>query len=217
VWPPILDRDTWEEVCARLAQRGRSIDITLQRWLTGVLVCSQCGRQLVGWQGNSGPRYWCATPRGGCGKIAAKASAVEDEVERQVLALLTNPRLLEQLRTTADRDTTTAARSELAEDEAQLKELAGAYARREITFMEFREARGIIEQRVRESRALLTSRAPSVLRRLLAGDVREGWAASPAADKREVVLALSAGWKVLPHDRSKGNRFDAARLVPLED
>jgi DNA invertase Pin-like site-specific DNA recombinase len=216
VWPAILDRDTWEEVCARLAGRARNVDLTLQRWLTGVLVCSQCDRPLMGWQGTNGVRYWCATPKGGCGKIAIKAVFVEDEIERQVLDLLGQPRVLEQLRGVAASEVTDEARAELAEDEAQLKEMAGAYARREVTFAEYKEARGIIEARIKESRALVHSRAPMVLRRLLAGDVAAGWRGLSPTDKREVVLSLVPGYKVLPHDRSYGNRFNPARLVPLE-
>ncbi|NJP72474.1 recombinase family protein [Streptomyces sp. C1-2] len=217
VWPAIVPEDRWEEVRARLAGRHRSVDVRLQRWLTGVLRCSRCGLMLHGWQGNNGPRYWCAKPRGGCGKIAVKAAFAEDEVQRQVLELLGREDVLRQLRTVADTEVTDEVRAELAADEAQLKELAGAYARRQLTFPEYREARGIIEQRIKESRALLTSRAPRVLRRLLAAeDVAGGWSELTPPDRREVVLALVPGYDVLPHDRSMGNRFDPGRLVPFE-
>lgn len=216
VWPPILDRDQWEDVCARLAGRVRNVDLTLQRWLTGVLVCSKCERPMPGWQGNGGQRYWCATPRGGCGKTAIKAEPVEAEIERQVLELLTEPEILAQLRQAATTEVTKDARRSLAEDEQQLKELAGMWARKEMTLAEYREARSIVEARVKDSRALITSRAPQVLRRLLAGDVREGWTSLTPADKRETVLALVPGWRVLPHDRSRGNKFDPGRLVPIE-
>ncbi|WP_329276943.1 recombinase family protein [Streptomyces sp. NBC_01451] len=216
VWDPIISEEKWEQVCARLASRARSVDLTLQRWLTGVLRCSRCHHMLMGWNGNGGRRYWCATPHGGCGKIAVKAAFAEDEVERQVLELLGKPRVLEQLRTVADTEATDETRAELAEDEAQLKQMAGMYARREITFPEYKEARGIIEQRIKESRALLTSRVPRVLRRLLLGDVAQGWEHLAPVDRREVVLALVPGYDVLPHDRSKGNKFDPARLVPVD-
>jgi hypothetical protein len=172
---------------------------------------------LHGWSGNTGKRYWCATPMGGCGKITVKAVFAEDEVQRQVLELLSQAEVLQQLRTVADTEVTDEARTELAADEAQLKQMAGMFARREITFPEFQEGRQIIETRIKESRALLTSRVPRVLRRLLAGpDVAGGWAELTPADKREVVLALVPGYDVLPHDRSMGNKFDPGRLVPLK-
>lgn len=217
VWDAIVPQERWEQARARLAGRHRTVDLRLQRWLTGVLRCSLCGHMLMGWQGNSGPRYWCAKPHGGCGKIAVKASLAEGEVERQVLELLGQDGVLRRLRTVADTEVTDDVRAELSEDEEQLKVMAGMFARREITFAEYREGRGIIEKRIKESRALLTARTPVVLRRLLAvDDVASGWAGLAASDKREVVLALVPGYDVLPHDRSGGNRFDPGRLVPIE-
>ncbi|WP_272257780.1 recombinase family protein [Streptomyces xanthophaeus] len=216
VWDPIIPVEMWERICARLAGRAQNVDLTLQRWLTGVLRCSLCHRMLMGWQGNGGVRYWCATPAGGCGKIAVKAAFVEGEIERQILELLSKPAVLEQLRHVADTATTADARAELAEDEAQLKQMAGMWARREITFGEYTEARRIVEARVKESRALIHSRAPRVLRALLEGDVAAGWERLTPADRRDVVLALVSGYDVLPHDRSYGNKFNPGRLVPLD-
>lgn len=216
VWEPIIPEERWKLICERLAMRAGDTDLALQRWLNGVLRCSRCGHLMTGSHGNGGPRYWCEPKSGGCGKMAVKASFAEDEIESQVLTLLSKPRILEQLRTVADTETTDEARAELAEDEAQLKEMAGAYARREVTFAEYKEARGIIEKRIKESRALLVSRAPRVLRKLLAGDVEAGWKALAPVDKREVILALVPGYDVLPHDRSKGNKFDPGRLVPIQ-
>ncbi|MGW0417490.1 recombinase family protein [Streptomyces sp. NPDC003015] len=215
VWKAAMTPEKWRRVCERLALTAGDTDLTLQRWLNRVLHCSLCGHTLSGSHGNGGPRYWCDRKGGGCGKIAVKASFVEDEVERQVLELLGKPRVLEQLRSAADTEVTEDARKELAEDEAQLKELAGAYGRKEITFAEYREARGPIQDRIKESRALLHSRAPMVLRRLLAGDVVAGWHGLTPADKREVVLSLLPGYEVQPHDRSDGNKFNPRRLVPM--
>ncbi|WP_189588942.1 recombinase family protein [Streptomyces massasporeus] len=214
-WEAILDRATWEAVCATLAGRVRNVDLTLKRWLTGVLHCSQCHREISGAQGNGGPRYWCSTPHGGCGKIAVNAAKAEAEVERQVLDLITRPRILERLDHISRSEVTDDARRELVDDEAQLKELAGMWARKEMTLGEYREARKIIEDRVKGSRALINASAPRALRRLLAGDVRANWAALSAADKRDIVLTLvPEGYEVLPHDRSRGNPFQPERLRP---
>lgn len=216
VWDAIIPKDRWEEICLRLAQRAGTTDLTLQRWLNGVLRCSKCGRMLEGSHGNGGPRYWCATPRGGCGKIAVKASFVEDEIERQVLDLLSRPKILHRLQRVATTEVSEAARQELAEDEEQLKELARMWAKREITFAEYREARSLIDERVKASRALVVSATPRILRGLLAGDVRAGWERLTPADKREVILALIPGYDVMPHDRSHGNKFNPDRLVPIK-
>lgn len=217
VWPEILPRGEWEEVCACLAGRARNVDHSLKRWLTGILRCSKCGHMMNGWQGNGGVRYWCATPLGGCGKIAIKAEGAEREIERQVLEALSDPRFLERVRTIATTVVTDEARRELAEDEAQLKQLAGMWARKQITFAEYTEARRIIEKRVKESRALIRSAAPRALRTLLgAEDARQGWEQLTPAGKREVVLmVVPAGYEVLSFDRSKPRQFDPTRLQPL--
>lgn len=216
VWDAIIPQERWDQVCLRLAQRAGTTDLSLQRWLSGVLRCSLCGHMLIGSHGNGGPRYWCARKGGGCGKIAVKASFVEDEVERQVVDLLSRPRILHRLQRLATTEVSDQARQELADDEQQLKELARMWAKREITFGEYTEARGIIEHRVKESRALIVSATPRILRGLLADDVRVGWDRLKPADRREVVLSLIPGYDVLPHDRSHGNKFNPARLVPIK-
>lgn len=216
VWDAIIPKERWEAIRLRLAQRAGTTDLTLQRWLNGVLRCSKCGRMLEGSHGNGGPRYWCATPRGGCGKIAVKAAFVEDEVERQVLDLLSRPKILHRLQRVATTEVSESARQELAEDEEQLKELARMWAKREITFAEYREARSLIDERVKASRALVVSATPRILRGLLAGDVHANWEQLQPADKREVILSLIPGYDVMPHDRSHGNRFNPERLVPIK-
>lgn len=218
VWPAILDRQTWEDVCARVAERGTGGGTGLKRWLTGAFRCPLCGHMLTGAQGKpgDGPRYWCATTKGGCGKIAINAERSEAEVARQILELLAEPRILEQLRTLSTAEHTVEARKELADDEQQLKELAGMWARKQLTFPEYIEARGIISARVKESRALLVSAAPRILRTLLAGDVAENWERLEPAEKREVVLAITPGYDVLPFDRKTMHGFDARRLQPRE-
>jgi site-specific DNA recombinase len=216
VWDAIIPKDRWEQICLRLAQRAGTTDLTLQRWLSGVLRCSLCEHMLSGSHGNGGPRYWCDRKGGGCGKIAVKASFVEDEVERQVLDLLSRPKILHRLQRLATTEVPDQARQELADDEAQLKELAGMWARRQITFGEYTEARSIIEKRVKESRALIVSATPRILRGLLVDDVHTGWERMTPTDKREVVLALIPGYDVLPHDRNYGNKFNPDRLVPIK-
>jgi DNA invertase Pin-like site-specific DNA recombinase len=216
-WPAILDQETWEAVCATLAMRGSGASNKLLRWGNGSLWCPLCGSQLCGWQGNPDPRYWCATPRGGCGKIAINASGTEAEIERQILEYLSDPQVLSRLRSLTDSDAAKHAREDLAADEAQLKEMAQAYARRQFTLAEYLEARKIVEERVRSARALLLSAAPRILRALLSENVATAWEELGPTEKREVTLALVPdGWDVLPFEATPGRRrtFDPARLQP---
>jgi DNA invertase Pin-like site-specific DNA recombinase len=216
-WPAILDRDTWEKVRGVLDERAGSGSNTLVRWLTGVLYCGLCGNALEGGSGKPGPRYWCAPRSGGCGRIVITALQTETEVERQVLEYLTDPGVLTRLRSAHSTDAVKEARASLAEDEQQLKELAGMWARRELSFAEYGEARKIINQRVEQSRALVSASLPRVVRQLLAApDARAGWAGLDESGRRDIVRGVMPGYRVMPAGPGP-RRFNPDRLVPIED
>lgn len=215
VWPAILDRQTWEDVLAKLDERKSGHTPGLKHWLNQVFYCSQCKHPLKACMGNRAMRYWCSTTVGGCGKIAINAAHSEAEISRQVIEMLTQPRVLEQLRTASNSDSLAQARADLAADEKQLLELSEAYAKRLLTFPEFMAARKIIDGRVKEARALVSSSAPKVLRKLLEGDVAEQWEKLPAAEKRSAVLALVPdGFEILPFEKGVPGRFDPTRIQP---
>lgn len=217
VWPAILDRDVWEKVCQTIEERAAGGSNVLVRWLTGSLLCGLCAVPLRGSGGNPGPRYWCAPRRGGCGKITLDAGHAEAEVERQLLEYLTEPAVLMRLRSAYSTDSVKSARESLAEDEQQLKELAGMWARRDITFGEYGEARKVINARVEQSRALVSASLPRTVRQLLAGeDVRAKWVALDPAGRRDIVRAVLPGYRVMPADPSGPRRFNPDRLVPIE-
>jgi DNA invertase Pin-like site-specific DNA recombinase len=216
-WPAILPRDQWEAVCAALAGRSGSRHNQLRRWLTGVLHCALCHQPLHAWTNRGSWRYWCATPKGGCGKVAIDGPRAEEEIQRQVLDYLTRPRILEHLRTVSSTASSEQTRRQVAEDDDQLRLLAGMWARKEITLIEYTEARRVIEARLREARAFLTAAAPGILRRLLAGDVAAAWADLGPHDKRDVVLTiLPDGYEVLPHPKDKARVFMPERLRPIK-
>ncbi|MFD8559115.1 recombinase family protein [Streptosporangium canum] len=218
-WPAIIDRDTWEAVCAKLAERATGSRNELTRWLNGVLRCSLCGHELQGTSGSPklkvGPRYWCSTPNGGCGKIAINALQSEAEIERQIIEYLTSPDVITRLRASTASDNVEQARKQLADDEAELKQLARMWAQKELTLGEYSEARKIFVARIEEARLFVTASAPKILRAILAGDVAENWADLSPAQKREVVLSILPGYTVLPHDKTKPRRFDPTRLQPI--
>ncbi|MGW4423998.1 recombinase family protein [Streptosporangium sp. NPDC004631] len=220
-WPAILDRDTWEAVCARLAENASGVSNQLTRWLNGVLRCSLCGHDLQGAAGGTKPkaqpRYWCATPNGGCGKIAISALMCEREVERQIVEYLTTPDVLVRLRASTSSGNVDQARADLARDEEDLKQMAGMWGRRELSLAEYMEARKPVMARIEEARLYVTASAPRILRTILAGDVAENFAQATPAQKRDVVLSILPGYIVLPHDKTKARRFDPTRLKPIEN
>jgi DNA invertase Pin-like site-specific DNA recombinase len=216
-WPAILEREVWEQVQVRLKDRrskGDSEDNALVHWLNGLLECGLCGRHLVAWGPVRDKRYWCARDRGGCGKISINARRSEAEVWEHIGDYFKSPEVLASLRGTFASDSVASARAELAEDEQQLKQLAAMWARRELTFPEYSEARSIIAARIKESRALVTSALPGVVRAFLAGDPAEEWESLNPADRRDLVRAVVVGYRVMPAGPGR-KVFDPTRMIPI--
>lgn len=220
VWPAILERETWEAVCEALATRGKSRSPQLAHWLVGSLHCGKCDRHLISWSSGASRKYWCATPEPyrGCGKIAVSAKHAETEIERRILEYLSEPDVLAVLqRARTAPDAMQTLRADLAEDEEMLAELARAWARKQITFPEYTEARTLIDKRVREAKSLVAGMTPRVVRRLLeAEDAAAGWKTLGPLERREVVkMLVPDGFTVLPA-LSRGGIFDRGRIKPRE-
>jgi site-specific DNA recombinase len=79
VWPPILDRETWERVCAvvdAIHDRQRH----MVHWLACTLVCERCGCHLY----SNNRAYFCDRNRGGgCGALGIRMNLAEGVVERR--------------------------------------------------------------------------------------------------------------------------------------
>ncbi|TQS29996.1 recombinase family protein [Microbispora sp. KK1-11] len=215
-WPAILDMDTWEQVRQRISERALGTSNKMVRWLTGSLWCPLCQGRLTGnsvtsTRRNVGPIYWCSTERGGCGKISVRASHAEGEVERRLLDYLERPEVFQALVSAASGDSMEQVRAEVAEDEQQLKDLARMWATKQITLGEYSEARRIIDQRIKDARMYLVASAPRLLRSLLAGDVRAGWAEMEPVDRRDVLAAvIPDGFWVYPAEKRRV--FDPNRI-----
>lgn len=218
-WPAILDRDTWERVLVVLGGRAAGATSAMRRWLSGVLRCGKCGHGLTGSQQGSGrgPRYWCATPRGGCGGIGVDAAKSEEHIEKLLLAYLSRPDVLDDLKSATSSQSVESARAEAREDEAQLQELAGLWANRSVTTAEYMRARRDIEERLTRSRSLVRAALPGAVRDLVAGDVHKAWADYTPTQRREVAQAVfPSGIKVDGSAQSGFRGFDSGRLVPLD-
>lgn len=213
-WPAILDRDVWERVRITLDDRAHGTTNTLLRWLTGVLICDLCDRPLIGWAGNKGKaRYWCATPRGGCGRITVSADRAEEHVEDLLLAYLSRKDVLADLRAETSSANAKAIRREMEADEAQLRELAELWAQKSVTTNEYLTARKAIEARLSASEKVVRASLPGTVRQLLAGDVRQRWHRYDGGQRREVArVVFPDGIRVLP---GRAREFDPTRLRPV--
>lgn len=221
-WPPIIDQATHEAVTATLHQRSKgAVQPALTRWCNQLLFCSLCGHYIAGAQVGPGKPfiYRCPTSRGGCGRIVIQGPKTEAEIERQVLDYLTRPDVLERLSATRSTDGAARARADLADDEAQLRQLSRMWAEKQITLDEYAEARKIIEKRLRGARAVTLAAVPERVRRVLAAeDVAATWSGLDPQAKREVAQTVlqangMVGWTVAPADTSRARQFDPARLA----
>jgi DNA invertase Pin-like site-specific DNA recombinase len=213
-WEPILDRDTWHEICQILAARASGSTNGLTYWLTGILVCGRCGHRLRGsttGKPNAQRRYWCDPARKGCGRIAITAEPTHRLIGRLIVRKVADKRTWARLRDTAPDPATEALRLEMAADERQLRELARAHGNRQIPLAEWIEARKPIEARLRAARRKVV-RPPKLLRDLAGPDVAARWEAFTPEQKRIAARGLLAAVTVQPHDPAAGWVFDPHRL-----
>jgi site-specific DNA recombinase len=218
VWDAILDRETWESVIASLESRDKGGPNQLTHWLVGLLYCSKCGKGLVSWSSTTGKRYWCATPRGGCGGIAVQTVKAEEEVERQMLEYLTDPDVLTRLQSAEMApEAVTAVRAALADAEEREKQLAVLLASGQMSLPAWNAAQKVVQQEIHSNRQVLSGMAPRALRRLLAvEDIVSGWNSLLPPEKREITLAvIPKGYNVMPATPRYG--FDPERLRLAED
>jgi len=222
-WDEILTPTQLAELTAELANRqdARGANAggssTLIWWLRGVLHCGKCDQPLIRWGKASDPAYRCVRAKGGCGGASIKALPTQETVSGAIVTLLTRPETLDRLHALLSAPVlSTEAQQEIAEDEAQLKELALMWARREMGLPEYRAARDVIEERLTHRRVEASRHAPRALRSLLdADDIAAKWNGLEPADKKAVTLAIYPdGLTVRPAGPSAPRRFDPNRIIP---
>ena len=98
VWPPALDRHTWDQVRAVLLNPERNTNVrkASRYLLTGLIHCGDCGAALFSRPRNNTRRYLCAGRRTGH-QLGIVADPVDDLVKELVLRLLTTPAVREGL------------------------------------------------------------------------------------------------------------------------
>jgi hypothetical protein len=214
-WEPVVDVETWELLRTELRRRGKNgKSNVLTRWLTGAMTCGLCGHEMLAWSGASAHRYWCATPRGGCGKVAIHGPHAEEWVTDLAVGYLSRADVLADLHAGISADGTRTARDELDADQRQLVELADLWARKVVTLDEYLSARGTIADRIERATATLSVSTPAVVSGLLnAVDVAGAFDALPPVGKRDAVQHVLGPITVQPLASSAPRRFDGDRIV----
>ena len=220
-WPAILTPLETDRLRALLGDPSRRTNRAPRRYLLVRLCrCDLCGATLVSRPREDGRRrYVCAKGPGfaGCGRISIMADDLEELVVEAVLLRLDTPQLQQALAANAadDADTTTL-REEVERDQAQLAELAEAYADRALSMPEWKVARDRIEERLSAAKKRLstvTGATPITDFVGHAGALREQWKDLPLSRQRAIVAAVLDFVTVGPALKGRTS-FDPDRVVP---
>jgi len=222
VWEPILSEEESARVRALLADPSRRLTRPARTYpLKGFLYCGVCGMKLVSRPNHGQRTYVCGAGNGlrGCGGVSIVGEPLEEFVTDAVLFRLDTPALAEALsRTDSPRDRSADLLSSLRADEAQLEELARAYARKQISLSEWLIARKEIEGRLAAQRDRLQRTDHQRTLRAVAGQgnaLRRRWPELNLDQRRAVIDTLVDRLVVHPAQRHRRTRFDPDRVEPV--
>jgi len=220
-WPPILERETHEQLAALLAGRGTPRESNARRfWLTGFVFCS-CGTAMsVGKAASGKRRYECkAKAEGGCGGRVVSLPDLERFMSVLVIRRLRDPLLLHDL---AVRGDTTKAETKLLmhsidQDERRLPLLEDQLTDGDpAAIPEIRGALRKVRARIAENRDSL-ARLVGVdpLTGVDTDDLEDRWDSLDVA-RRSALLRVARISRIVIKPTSLRGRFDPDRieLVP---
>ena len=215
-WLPILDRPTWEQVCAVLTDLSRRQPPPSRSYpLRGVLHCAECGRSLSAMPRRDRRLYGCRKDGGGCGHVFVNADLVEAHVFGILLPLADQPGLRAVIAGEEGEEQAEAQRlvTENAADERMLSRLDDDYADEAIPRSTYLRQSQRLRSRVDDRHARLAAmRGRSALDRL-GGHVAERWPEMTAEDRRSIVLSLVSGIDLRRSAVLGGAKFDMSRLA----
>lgn len=190
VWPPILDRETWDELRHDANGRKRGRPPSDRHLLTGLLVCGKCGGRLyANTTRNRTTAYRCPPVTGqGCGGVSISAPSLEAFVERQVIGWLLDPTVLEAVNARQEQPEAVTL-PERVELDRRRKTLAVMWASGELSDPEYEAARDELNRRT----AAIEEKAERPSRRPVFDVVKLGklWPRMGPAEKRQVIGDLA--------------------------
>lgn len=160
IWDAIISPTDRSRLLAMFEQKRSTGRRTPRSYLlSGMTRCGKCGGTLFASRREHTRRYVCmAGPdHQGCGRLTVVAGPLEELTAAAVLYRLDTPALADALSGRHAQDEHTAALADaIAQDRAQLDELAELYAARQIPAREWMTARQPIEARVKEAERRLS-------------------------------------------------------------
>lgn len=229
-WAPILDRSTWESLLVVLdattvaAIAGRQHTTSRKHLLTGLVVCAECGGNLVGQpiykkNGDRVYTYQCA-PGGragrGCYKTRVMAHHADRVVEEELFVMLAGAPA-----PAAETEREEALAEVIRVGEARMIEVAlladGDDPTQAWNPAQVAAVTRKIERRVADARAELSRlrRSDTIAEfRHADGSIEERWRARTLEQKRVLLAEFVAGIVVRPASK-QGPVFDEDRVRPV--
>ncbi len=220
VWKPILTESEQTQVIARIEQRRIAGRRAPRRYvLSGMLRCGKCGNTLFSSARVNTRRYVCLSgpDHDGCGRLTVVAAPVEELVAEMVLFRLDTPDLATALRGGDDSPESSALLEQVAADEAQMEELAAAYADRRISMAEWIPARDVIQARIASARRQMSEHVNGQALADLIGTgdaLRTTWETLPL-DRQSAIIGALIDKVVIGPGTPGATTLDPARVTPV--
>jgi len=185
-WPAVMDRATWEETRAVLADPARKRTRPARRYLLAGMVTNANGDPMNGRPEGDDARRTYATRWPASSSAQIPADALEKYVIDSVLLALDKSKLPEV-------NSQPSGAADIAAVETEMAELAKLRGEGVIGLAEWMAARRPLQERLEAARrAAGTSRRPSPSVKLLSepGAVRKVWPSLSFSERREIVRAV---------------------------
>lgn len=214
-WQPILDRETWESVCAILNDPARFTGIRTGNYpLNGLLWCALCREPLKAMPRQGTRCYGCKKDTGGCGRIHVRSEKIEDYLFNVLLPMADSPGMRNVLRAEGEGGDkrTQELRVAKAQDKKMLDQLVTDYADQLIDRQMLRKQSDRLQRRIEAIDAQLSTSLANTALTKLGGEIQSSWETLSPEDKRLVLASIAKRIEVGPAPTPGSNRFDPARI-----
>ena len=217
-WDPIITERDRDRVIALLEQKRTSGRRAPRSYLlTGMLRCGRCEHTLYSSRRVNSRRYVCVggPDHHGCGRLTVVADPLEQLVAAAVLYRLDTPEMGDVIAGRTAQDEQAAALAEtIAQDTAQLDELASAYAAKQFTMREWMTARQPIQDRVQSAQRRVDriTRTDSLTGLIGNGDdLRAQWS-ELGLDRQHAIVRAVLDHAVIAPTEIRGGSFKPERV-----